>query len=79
MTPDLATAHTHLSVYNVEKPEQVIDQIDHEKGDIRRRLGQVVRNQLRVVPELRFHLDTTLDKVFRIEGLLKESKGEQPD
>lgn len=42
---------------------------------LRRRLGEEV--QLRVVPELRIHLDQSLDHAARIEGLLDEVQRER--
>lgn len=42
---------------------------------LRRRLGEEV--QLRVVPELRFHLDRSLDHAARIEELLGEVQSER--
>jgi ribosome-binding factor A len=35
-------------------------------------LGKKVRHQLRIVPELHFHIDETMDKLERIDDLLKK-------
>lgn len=74
VTPDLAIARFYLSVYNVENKEEIIDRLNNQVGEIRRKFGNKVRNQLRVVPSLEFYLDDTLDEVFRIEQLLKENR-----
>ena len=39
---------------------------------LRGELGHIVAKQLRIVPELDFYLDTTLDYVEHIEELLKK-------
>ena len=39
---------------------------------IRYELGTKVRNQLRIVPELRFFIDDSLDYIDRIDELLKK-------
>ena len=39
---------------------------------IRYDLGKNVRNQLRIIPELRFFLDDSLDYLERIDELLKK-------
>ena len=39
---------------------------------IRYELGTRVRNQLRIVPELRFFIDDSLDYIDRIDELLKK-------
>jgi ribosome-binding factor A len=50
----------------------IINLIKENTKDIRYRLGQQVRNQLRVVPALEFFLDDTLDYLERIDELLKK-------
>lgn len=49
--------------------------VERAGGFLRRRLGEEV--QLRVVPELRFHLDTTLDHAARIDELLDQVQEER--
>ncbi|MGZ3885574.1 MAG: ribosome-binding factor A, partial [Bacteroidia bacterium] len=39
---------------------------------IRKRLGIIVGKQLRVVPELNFYIDDSLDYAMKIEELLKK-------
>ena len=43
-----------------------------EKRSLRGELGRRVGSQLRIVPEIDFHLDTTLDYAEHIEELLKK-------
>lgn len=49
--------------------------VERAGGFLRRRLGEEV--QLRVVPELRFHLDTTLDHAARIDELIGQVREER--
>jgi len=76
VTPDLSVARAYVSVFNSKDADGVVSALTAEASDIRGRLGNAVRHQLRIIPKLEFFLDTTLDKVFRIEELLKKSKGE---
>jgi ribosome-binding factor A len=39
---------------------------------LRRELGKRIRNQLKVVPELQFFLDDSLEYIDNIDSLLKE-------
>jgi ribosome-binding factor A len=39
---------------------------------LRRELGKRIRNQLKVVPELQFFLDDSLEYIENIDSLLKE-------
>jgi ribosome-binding factor A len=50
----------------------VIKAIRENTKDIRFRLGQQIRNQLRVVPHLEFFIDDTLDYMEHIDSLLKK-------
>lgn len=72
MTPDLSEARVFLSIFPSDKSEAVIQQVDHENKAIRGELGNRVRHQLRIVPELKFFPDDTLDQLARIDELLKK-------
>ena len=72
VTSDLSIARAYLSIYNTADKEMIINLIKENTKDIRYRLGQQVRNQLRVVPALEFFLDDTLDYLERIDELLKK-------
>ena len=52
-------------------------QIHDATGHLRHQLGQRIRNQMRVVPDLDFRLDTTLDERDKVDQALK-GKGENP-
>ena len=46
--------------------------LESNSREIRFRLGQRVRQQLRIIPELTFVLDETLDYIENIDKLLKQ-------
>jgi ribosome-binding factor A len=73
VTPDLATARFHLSVMNGDK-EEVLQQFQEKKGELKRMLGERLRFNLRRVPDLEFYIDDTLDDVFRMEEIFKKIK-----
>ena len=52
----------------------VVDQVSSHNREIRRELGNKIRHQARVIPELRFFLDETLDYAEKINKLLEETK-----
>lgn len=72
VTADLSIARVYLSIYNTADKELIIKMVKENSKDIRYRLGQQVRNQLRVVPALEFFLDDTLDYLEHIDELLKK-------
>ncbi len=71
VSPDLSITHNSLSVFPSEQGKAVIDQVKLDTKSIRFDLGKRVRNQLRIIPELAFHLDDTLDYLENIDALLK--------
>lgn len=71
ISPDLAIAHVYLSIFPQNKVDETMTAIDNEKGRIRGEMGTLERHQLRIIPELHFHLDETIDRMERIDQLLK--------
>ena len=72
VSPDLGTSRIYLSIFPSAANSDVLESINNAKGLIRNELGKLVRNQLRVVPELIFFLDDSLDYIDNIESLLSE-------
>lgn len=72
VSPDLSVCTAYLSIFPSEKGEEILNNIKSNEKSIRYELGTRVRNQLRVIPELRFFLDDTLDYLEHIDELLKK-------
>lgn len=72
ISPDLSIAHVYLSIFPSERGAEVIGQINADNKSIRFELGNRVRHQLRIIPELRFFIDDSLDYLEKIDELLKE-------
>jgi ribosome-binding factor A len=76
ITPDLYEARIYLSLFQVKNPGDVLEKFKELIGEIRGELGKRMRHQLRIIPQLTFYLDDTLDYVFKIEKLLDDIKKE---
>ncbi len=82
ITPDLSIARVHISIMPIgdipasgSQPatkQGIIDAILTHSSDIRRRLGLREGRQLRIIPQLDYFLDDSLDYVENIERLLKQ-------
>lgn len=72
ISPDLSQAKVYVSIFPSSKAEQVMEIIGNTVRQIRGELGRLVAKQLRIVPELTFLLDTSLDYAEHIEELLKK-------
>lgn len=71
VSPDLGFAKVYVSVFPSNKAKDVKVKLDEKAKDLRFELGQRVRHQLRIVPEIAFYIDDSLDYVERIDNLLK--------
>ena len=72
VSPDLSIAKIYVSVFPSEKAEAVMAVLDENARALRGELGAKVGKQLRIVPEISFYLDSSLDYVEHIEELLKK-------
>jgi len=72
ISPDLAEANIFLSIFPVDDPSQALKIVKNNTTMIRKKLGESVRNQLRIVPALQFHLDDSAAYAEEIDRLLKK-------
>lgn len=72
ITPDLGLAKVYLSIFATTGKEEVLKVIRKHTSEIRGKLGNRIRHQLRQVPELHFYEDDSLDYIERIDDLLNE-------
>ena len=71
VTRDLSISRIYLSIFGTEDKKGVMEKIRLHKNEIKYKLGNRVRNQLRSVPDLEFYEDDSLDYIENIENLLK--------
>ena len=74
VTSDLSYANVYLSVFGVEDKKKVVEEVGQNARAIRGLLGNRVRHQMRIVPELRFFEDDSLDYIENIDNLLHPEK-----
>ena len=72
ISPDLSVAKVYVSVFPSAKSEEVMQLVNENARTIRGELGRIVAKQLRIVPELAFFLDSSLDYAEHIDELLKK-------
>ena len=72
VSPDFAYAKVYFSIFPFDKSAQVMEALEKNNWFIRRELGRRIRNQLKIVPELQFFLDDSLEYIENIDSLLKE-------
>lgn len=70
VSPDFGYAKIYVSVFPFDKHPELLASLEEHNWFIRRELGRRIRNQLKVVPELQFFLDDSLEYIDHIEEAL---------
>ena len=70
VSPDLAVVRVYLSFFNSKDNSQALSTVKSHANEIRYKLGNRIKDQVRIVPHLEFFLDDTseyvehMDKIF---------------
>ncbi|MBL0309536.1 MAG: 30S ribosome-binding factor RbfA [Bacteroidetes bacterium] len=76
ITSDLSLVRFYISIFNAENPEEVIHQFNEQKTDLKRKLAEKVRHQLRIMPNIEFFRDETLEYASHMDEVFKKIKEE---
>jgi ribosome-binding factor A len=75
MTPDLAIARVNLSILDTSGNEELVFEHLKEKiPQIRSELAQLIRHQVRKIPEIQLFMDNSAEYSERLEKLFREAK-----
>ena len=77
VSSDLSISKIYLSVFPSTNFSKVIDVLNKSKSEIRKKLSSLLKNQLRVIPDIIFFTDDSLDYIDKIDEALKGG-GENP-
>lgn len=72
ISPDMSSCRAYLSIFPGDKSQEILTNVNANQKQIRFELGNRVGKQLRIIPELKFFLDDSLDYAERIDELLKK-------
>lgn len=72
ISPDLSLAKVYVSIFPSSLQRQALSQLKENTKALRGELGRQVAKQLRIVPELVFILDESLDYAEHIDSLLSK-------
>lgn len=72
ISPDMSICRVYLSVFPSSRAEEIVGNINANTKGVRYELGTRVHLQLRIIPELKFFVDDSLDYDERIGELLKK-------
>jgi ribosome-binding factor A len=71
VSPDLSYAKIYISIFPSTNYSDILHKVQDHVNKIRFDLGHKVRSQLRIVPEIAFFIDDSLDYIEKIDKLLK--------
>ena len=71
ISPDLSFAKIYLSIFPSTDNNHILEVVQDNTTKIRFDLGHKVRSQLRIVPDIAFFIDDSLDYIDKIDRLLK--------
>ena len=72
ISPDLSVARIFLSIFPSTKTKEVMKTVESEVKYFRGELGKRMRHQIRIIPELIFVEDDSLDRLENIDKLLNK-------
>ena len=72
ISPDLSICTAYLSIFPSERGEELLQNMTRNEKQLRYELGTRIRYQMRIIPELRFFIDDSLDYIEHIDELLKK-------
>ena len=72
ISPDMSVCRAYISVFPSERSAEIVKNLNQNMRQIRYELGTRVRHQLRIIPELTFYVDDSLDYIEHIDNILKQ-------
>lgn len=81
VSPDLAIVRVYLSFFNSTDNSLALNTIKSHSNEIRYKLGNRIKDQVRIVPHLEFFLDDTSEYVERMDKIFDKISKEprQPE
>lgn len=71
VSPDLSIARVYISMLLAKDKQKTLESITSRKSEIRKELGDSIRRQVRIIPELFFYIDEVEENAQRIEDIIK--------
>jgi ribosome-binding factor A len=79
VTSDLSIAKVYLSFFKAISPNQALLSIQAQSREIRYKLGEKIRDQVRAVPQLNFFLDDTQEYSERMDRIFMQINKDNPE
>ncbi|MEI6821942.1 MAG: 30S ribosome-binding factor RbfA [Bacteroidota bacterium] len=73
ISPDLSIAKIYVSIFSPRGKEEILSLIKEKRNEFRHELALREGKQLRIIPNLDFFIDDSLDYIENIDKLLKNN------
>lgn len=67
---DLSLVKVYLSFFPKEKSQEKLERLQKDKFMIKKLLGEKIRKEVRIIPDIVFFLDDTYDEAEKINNLI---------
>lgn len=71
ISPDLSVARVYVSMMLAGDKQKALDRLNTHKSEIRHALGNRIRNQARIIPELIFVIDEVEENAMKMDELIR--------
>jgi ribosome-binding factor A len=78
-SPDLGYVKAYLSIYNVKDKSATLDLIQLMNKPIRKTLANKIKHSVRVIPELQFFEDNSLENALKFEKIFDNLRQERQE
>jgi ribosome-binding factor A len=72
VSPDLSFAKVYLSIFPGKFVTEIMETVEKNKKTFRHQLAGRIKNQVKIIPELAYYIDDSLDYIDKIEQILKD-------
>ncbi|SHF80133.1 ribosome-binding factor A [Mariniphaga anaerophila] len=72
VTKDMSIARIFLSIFPSEFAKEILGEIKQNSKAVRGELGRRIGKSVRIIPELEFYIDDSLDYIEHIDELLQK-------
>ncbi len=76
-SPDLGYIKVYLSLYNTKNRDATLQNIELHNKFIRKELASKIKHSVRIIPELAFFEDKSLDNVNKFEKIFDQIREER--
>lgn len=74
VSPDLSVAKVYLSMTLAKDKNGLLEKINSRKNEVRKALGDKIRNQARIIPHLVFFIDEIGEAATKMDALIDSLK-----